>query len=99
MQGECQRTIGASYAFSMIWKWPKVHILLQGGKLIQVGTPLRFHTNRPLRHSRYFQRLCFGALRLVEKLPWHKRFALGIAKRRLWASLAAQTIPRFTWAA
>jgi hypothetical protein len=41
MQGECQRTAAAIRAFSMIWKFPGVHILLQAGKMVRDGT-LRF---------------------------------------------------------
>ncbi len=68
MQGECQRTIGAIHAFSMAWRLQGVHILLQGGKLVRVGTPPRLKKNRPLQHTRYFHRLLLGTPRLPQYL-------------------------------
>ena len=38
MQGACQRTNGAISVFSIAWKPAQIRILLQGGKLFQVGT-------------------------------------------------------------
>src|SRR6266849_6048032 len=86
MQGECQRAIGAISAFSMAWKLPGVVILLQGGKLVRVGTPLRLQTNQLVRFTAYFHRSFLGLPRLAVKLTWHELCALGIAKRALCGS-------------
>jgi hypothetical protein len=82
-QGECQRTIGAISAFSMAWKLPGVVILLQGGKLVRVGTPLRLQTNQRAQFTAYFRCSFLGLPGLAVKLTCHKVRALGIAKRAL----------------
>src|SRR5712692_8371777 len=86
MQGECQRTIGAISAFSMAWKLPGVIILLQAGKLVRIGTPLRLRTNQLVQFTAYFHRSFLGIPRLAAKLTWHELRALGIAKRALCVS-------------